>query len=161
MSLVKTGPATGVAGARFQWKLVIANAGPSAADGATFLDTLPDGTTVTEATCGEATGGAVCGAVAFDPATVTGTITTLPAQGSVTITVTASRTTVGDATNTATVSPPTGTVDPDPSNDTGTATIRIERLPGPSAVPTLSAPALLVLMLALMGAVAMRRRVRA
>lgn len=161
LSLVKTGPATGLAGARFQWKLVIANAGPSAADGATFLDTLPDGTTVTEATCGEATGGAVCGAVAFGPATVTGTITTLPAQGSVTIIVTASRTTVGDATNTATVSPPTGTVDPDPSNDTGTATIRIEPLPDPSAIPTLSAPALLVLVLALMGAVAMRRRVRA
>jgi len=161
LSLAKTGPATGLAGARFQWKLVIANAGPSAADGATFLDTLPDGTTVTEATCGEATGGAVCGTVAFGPATVTGTITTLPAQGSVTIIVTASRTTVGDATNTATVSPPAGTVDPDPSNDTGTATIRIEPLPVPSAIPTLSAPALLVLVLALMGAFAMRRRVRA
>ncbi len=140
---------------------MIANAGPSAADGATFLDSLPDGTTVTEATCGEATGGAVCGAVAFDPATVTGTITTLPAQGSVTITVTASRTTIGDATNTATVSPAhrhgrSGSVERHRNRDDPDRT-----LPGPSAVPTLSAPALLVLMLALMGAVAMRRRVRA
>ena len=77
------------------------------------------------------------------------------------ITVTVSRNTVGYATIMATVSPPTGADDPDPTNDTGTASIRIEKLPGPSAVPTLSTPALLVLMLAMMGAVAMRRRVRA
>jgi uncharacterized repeat protein (TIGR01451 family) len=158
LSLVKTGPATGLAGARFQWKLVIANAGPSAADGATFLDTLPDGTTVAEATCGEPTGGAVCGAVAFDATTVTGTITTLPATGSVTIMVTASRALPGDAVNTATVSPPPGTEDSDPSDDTGTATIRIDKRPEPTAVPAMSNAALAALALLLAGAAALWRR---
>lgn len=158
LSLVKSGPATGMAGAPFQWKLVIANAGPSAADGATFVDTLPAGTTVASATCGEPTGGAVCGAVAFDTATVTGTIATLPVSGSVTITVTATRTALGEATNTATVYPPTGTVDSDPSNDIGTSTIRIDQLPGPSAIPTLSNLALAALTLMLAGAALLRRR---
>jgi len=147
-----------MAGAPFQWKLVIANAGPSAADGATFVDTLPAGTTVASATCGEPTGGAVCGAVAFDTATVTGTIATLPVSGSVTITVTATRTALGEATNTATVYPPTGTVDSDPSNDIGTSTIRIDQLPGPSAIPTLSNLALAALTLMLAGAALLRRR---
>ncbi len=158
LSLVKSGPATGMAGVPFQWKLIIANAGPSAADGATFLDTLPVGTTVTAATCGDAAGGAVCGPVAFDAATVTGTITTLPVSGSVSITVTATRTLLGDATNTATVSPPSGTVDPDSSNDTGTATIRIEAVADPLSIPTISNPALVALGLLLAGAAALRRR---
>jgi len=158
LSLVKTGPASAQAGASFQWKLAISNAGPSAADGATFVDTLPAGTTVTAATCGEPTGGAVCGAVTFDTATVTGTITTLPASGSVTITVTATRTALGEATNTATVYPPTGTVDPNSTNDTGTATIQIVQVLGPSAIPTLSDLALAALTLMLAGAAFLRRR---
>lgn len=161
LSLVKTGPANAAAGARFEWRLVIANAGPSAADGATFLDTLPAGTTVASATCGSPTGGAVCGTVSFDATSVSGVVTTLPPGGSVTITVSASRTTLGDATNSATVTPPPGTVDPEPTNDTGTSTVTIARDLGPAAIPTLSLPALLALMLAMAlgGGAWLRRRV--
>ena len=162
LSLVKDGPGTGTVGAPFTWTLLISNAGPSAADGATFVDTLPEGTTVDSATCVEPTGGAVCGAVAFDATSVTGTITTLPAQGSVTIRIVARRSATGEATNSATVFPPPGTVDPDPSNDTGTSTIQIRERRPPESIPTLSLPMLLLLTLglALGGIVAARRRVR-
>ncbi|MBO9663638.1 MAG: DUF11 domain-containing protein, partial [Dokdonella sp.] len=115
LSITKTGPATVAAGGTITYTLVVANAGPSRADGAAVSDPLPAGLSNAAASCGNATGGAVCGA--FDTS-VAGTIATLPAGGSATITITAAAPTQASTlSNTATVSPPAGVTDPEPGND--------------------------------------------
>jgi uncharacterized repeat protein (TIGR01451 family) len=122
LSLVKTGPASVPALGLVTYTLAIANAGPSAADGATFSDTLPAGLTSVAATCGAASGGASCGAVAAGGGTVSGTIATLPSGGSIVVTVTANVPVSGTLVNSAIVAPPAGATDPDPANNSGSAT---------------------------------------
>ena len=113
------------------YTLVISNFGPSAADGATYSDTVPNTVTGLSAGCGGATGGAACGTqpnVAGQ--IVSGTVGTLPSGGSVTVTINGSGATGANADNTANVQPPAGTNDPSNGNNSSTATGNI---PGPSA----------------------------
>jgi hypothetical protein len=62
-------------------------AGPLGAGSVTFTDTVPAPATVTGATCGNPLGGAVCGTTGFVGNVVSGTIDSLPAGGSVDITI--------------------------------------------------------------------------
>lgn len=121
VSIVKSGPSSIVAGAPISYTLVISNAGPSTANGATFADTMPASITGITATCGSASGGAACPAsVSVAGSNVSGTIPTLPVGGSVTITINGT-TAAGTGTtlsNTASVSAPSGTTDPTPGNNT-------------------------------------------
>ncbi len=125
LSIVKTGPPTVQPNGALTYTLTIANAGPSAADGASFTDTLPPGVTVVSATCGNALGGAVCGSVSTSAGSVTGTAAVLPAGGSVTVTIGASAPPTGPIVNSASVAPPPGVGDPNPANNTGTATTTV------------------------------------
>jgi uncharacterized repeat protein (TIGR01451 family) len=104
------------------YTIVVSNEGPFGVQGARIQDPLPAGVTTASWTCGNETGGAICSA-----ASGTGAIDTtanLPAGSSVTyslsMAVPASQT--GSLTNTATVTPPVGTSDPDTSNNTASDT---------------------------------------
>jgi len=62
-------------------------AGPNGSGSVTFTDTVPAPATVTGASCGNAAGGAVCGTAGFLGNVVSGTIDSLPAGGSLDITI--------------------------------------------------------------------------
>lgn len=118
VSIVKSGPATVAAGASISYTLLVSNAGPSAADGATYTDAVPTEITGVAAICGSPTGGAVCAAPSVAGNTVSGSVPTLPAGGSITITISGSAPFGAQTlTNTATATPPTGMTDPDPGNN--------------------------------------------
>ncbi|MBK9927935.1 MAG: DUF11 domain-containing protein [Anaerolineales bacterium] len=128
LSITKTdGVAAVNAGGTTTYTIVVANAGPSAANNAVFTDPAVAGLTATGVTCGTATGGAACPAV---PATTVAlmqgagiVIPTLPSGGSVTFTVNANVTAVGGTVaNTASVATPAGTSDPLPGNNSATDT---------------------------------------
>ncbi len=80
VSVVKTGPDSAVVGDSLVYTLVVTNDGPSSADGTVFSDDVPAEITVTGATCGTPTGGAVCGSVSQVGNAVSSTITTLPRE---------------------------------------------------------------------------------
>lgn len=121
LSLVKSGPSSVTPGAPISYTLVISNAGPGPADGASYSDTVPGAITGVTASCGNPTGSAACANPSVVGNTVTGTVPTLPAGGSVTITIdgTVSPGATGTIANSATVSPPAGVTDPDPVDNTG------------------------------------------
>jgi uncharacterized repeat protein (TIGR01451 family) len=137
LSIVKSGPATIAANGAISYSLVITNAGADAANNATYADTVPASVTGVAASCGSATGGAVCSAPVVAGNTVSGTIATLPSGGSVTITVTgtapSSATTIN---NTATVSVPPGVTDPTPGNNTSTTTTQVDAVSNLSITKT-------------------------
>lgn len=123
VSLVKTAQAAVPAGGAIHYVLSIANAGPSAADGATFSDAVPDAIGNVTVACGTASGGAVCHDADLSVAghMVSGRIATLPAGGKVEVFVDGTAPmSAGTLTNTARVDPPTGTTDPDPNDNVGT-----------------------------------------
>jgi uncharacterized repeat protein (TIGR01451 family) len=152
VGIVKTGPATAIPGAAITYTLQITNAGPSPADGATFMDNVPGVITGVSASCGGATGGASCGAVNVAGNSVSGTVPVLPVGGSVVITITGMVTGATTFTNTATVSPPPGTQDPNPGNGSSSATTSGTVGASPIPVDAPWALALLALVLALAGA---------
>ncbi|MEQ1514603.1 MAG: hypothetical protein ABL934_18255 [Lysobacteraceae bacterium] len=83
---------TVVSGTTTSYAMVVSNLGPDAADGAVLTDPAPTGLTCTTASCGSATGGAVCPAttgLALLTALQAGgiAIPTLPANSSVTFTL--------------------------------------------------------------------------
>jgi uncharacterized repeat protein (TIGR01451 family) len=114
---------TYVSGMTLTYTIVVANAGPDAASGATVTDTVTTLVPVSGAswTC-VATGGATCTA-----GPVTGNIgdtIDLPVGGLATYTliVGARAGATADLVNTVTVAPPAGTTDPGPGPDTATDT---------------------------------------
>ncbi|WP_166653803.1 DUF11 domain-containing protein, partial [Tahibacter aquaticus] len=121
--IAKTGPAVVAANGAISYSLLITNAGPDAANNASYADNVPAGITGVAATCTLPTGGAVCAAPTVAGNSVSGTVPTLPNGGSVTITITgtapASATTLN---NTATVTAPPGTTDPTPGNNSSSTT---------------------------------------
>ena len=140
VSILKTGTATVTAGGTITYSLLIGNAGPSSADGTTFTDALPAGVTLVSAVCGTPTNGAACGTVTPTGNTVNGTVATLPPTGTVTITITATApNNAVSLTNTATVAPPVGTTDPDPSNNSSSASTTVNASADLSVVKTGSA----------------------
>jgi uncharacterized repeat protein (TIGR01451 family) len=129
VSIVKAGPASVIPGAPISYTLTIRNAGPSAANGTTFNDALPATITGITASCGGATGGAVCpGSVSVAGNAVSGTIATMPPNSLVVVTIngTTSASANASISNTATVTPPGGTTDPATGNNTSTATTAIQ-----------------------------------
>ncbi len=125
LSLQKTGPAAVNAGAGISYQLRIRNAGPSAANGASFNDVVPSAISGVVASCTLASNGASCPvSILISGNTVSGVVPSLPNGSEVVITIVGSvaGSAVGNIANTATVTPPTGTVDPDNTNNTGTAT---------------------------------------
>ncbi|MBO9662261.1 DUF11 domain-containing protein, partial [Dokdonella sp.] len=124
VSVTKSGPATVTAAGTLTYTIVVRNAGPSDANGTSVSDPLPAGLTNASVTCSSATGGAVCGT--FDTS-VAGTIATLPAGGSATLTITATAPNeVTSLTNTASVAPPAGVTDPTPGNNQSTVETEVE-----------------------------------
>lgn len=124
LSLVKSGPESVQAGAAIRYVLTIANAGPSAADGATVTDAMPDGIGNLAVACGTASGGAECSDADLSIAgqAVSGRIARLPVGGSVQIHVDGvAPAQAGTLTNVARVDPPAGTTDPDDGDNTGSA----------------------------------------
>jgi uncharacterized repeat protein (TIGR01451 family) len=115
VSMVKTGPATIVAGTAVSWTLTVANAGPSVARNVTVGDPVPEEvngvTALTSA--GTCAGQVSCSLGDLAPgASVTVTVSGTVASGA-----------VGPLTNTATVASPTP--DPDSTDRTSTVTTAV------------------------------------
>jgi large repetitive protein len=106
-----------VAGLTDTYTITVANAGPSAVTGASVVDTFPTALTGVTWTC-EATDGGTC-AVASGAGNIATTVD-LPAGASATFTATGtvSPSALGMLANTANVSPPPGTTDPTPGDET-------------------------------------------
>jgi uncharacterized repeat protein (TIGR01451 family) len=123
LSIIKDDGATSYTpGLDATYTITVTNDGPGPAGAAEIRDPLPPGVTMANWTCGNATGGAQCGVASGTGAIDTTAI--LPAGSSVTYTLSmgipAEQT--GSLTNTATVTPPDGTSDPDTSNNTASDT---------------------------------------
>jgi uncharacterized repeat protein (TIGR01451 family) len=121
LSISKAGPASAFNGDTVTYTLTVSNIGPNGANGASFIDNLPAGLTNISATCTAAIGGATCPATITVGATsVSGVIPTLPANGVLTILITA-RFPVGGTdtslTNNGSVTAPAGVTDPVPSSN--------------------------------------------
>ena len=125
LAVTKLGPASIATGAPISYTITVSNAGPDAANGATFGDNVPAAITGVSAVCAGAAGGAACGAMNVSGNAVTSTIPTLPAGGSVSITVSGTASGVGSVTNTATVTSPAGVPDPVAVNNTSSVTTNI------------------------------------
>ena len=131
LSLIKiASTSTPSAGGTLSYSLVLGNAGPSPAVGATFTDTLPAGLgTLTNVTSAVSVG---AGTTSFTP-TATGLSgsVTIPAGGVVTVTfqVSVAANVTGSIVNVATVSVPAGATDTTPGNNTGTATVTLALAP--------------------------------
>jgi uncharacterized repeat protein (TIGR01451 family) len=151
LGIVKVGPATLIAGSAITYTLTITNAGPSAANGATFNDNVPGVIAGVAASCGSAAGGAVCGAVTVAGNTVSGVVPVLPVGGSLVITITGnvSGAASGSFTNVGTVSPPAGTIDPTPGNSSSSFTTTVGA--STAAQIPVNAPWALVLLLVVIG----------
>lgn len=80
---------TVVSGSSVTYAIVVANAGPDAANGTVLRDPVPTNLNCTTVTCGSAIGGAVCPAVSLAALQSAGgvTIATLPSSGALTFTV--------------------------------------------------------------------------
>jgi uncharacterized repeat protein (TIGR01451 family) len=139
VSIVKAGPSVFTPGSAISYSVVIRNAGPSAADGTSFSDSVPTAISGISASCGSATGGAVCPAsVSVAGNTVSGAIAIMPAGSSVTITIngTVVAAATGAVTNTAAVTLPTGITDPDPTNNGSTTSGTVNAAADLSVVKT-------------------------
>ncbi|HYG83255.1 MAG TPA: GEVED domain-containing protein [Verrucomicrobiae bacterium] len=104
------------------YDVVVSNNGPFEALNASVTDPLPSGITAASWTCGDATLGASCGAPSGTGA-LNATVN-LPIGSQVTykITLTIPATRTGALTNTATVTPATGTIDPDTTDNSASDT---------------------------------------
>jgi uncharacterized repeat protein (TIGR01451 family) len=122
VSIQKTGPALVINNGAVVYTLTIRNAGPGAANGASYEDLLPTGLSNVTAVCSAPSAGASCAAPVISASGVTGLVPVLPVGGSVTITINAKASASGLSalTNTATVSSPAGMSDPNPANNTST-----------------------------------------
>ncbi|MDQ3012209.1 MAG: DUF11 domain-containing protein [Acidobacteriota bacterium] len=114
-------PAQPIPGSTVTYTIVVTNDGPSPVTGATVNDPIPSPLTDAAWTC-TASSGSSCGLAAG-----TGNISTtvnLANGGTATFTLTAKipANTTGPITNTATAAPPTGVIDPDSSNNSGSVT---------------------------------------
>jgi len=124
LSIVKTAAELSVVpGGTIAYTIVAANAGPSAVTGALVTDTFAGTLNNVTWTCVASAGGSC-------PASGTGNINAavnLPVGGTATFTVTASvsGSATGTLSNTATITPPPGVDDPDPSNNTSTVIVPV------------------------------------
>ncbi len=124
LAITKTdGSATYTAGNPISYSIVVSNAGPLNATGASVTDTVPAAITGVTTGC-VATGTASCGtnASAGNNVSFTGVNINAGAGNFITITVsgTVNPATTGNLENTATVVPGAGQVDPNPENNSAT-----------------------------------------
>ncbi|MEZ0472843.1 DUF6923 family protein, partial [Luteimonas salinilitoris] len=122
------GSETYVPGEDVVYTIVVSNLGPFGVQGATVADPLPTGITTASWTCGSGTGGGTCGA-AIGSGAIADVPVNLPADATVTFTLTLSVPSdfSGDLVNVATVtSPPEGSPDPTPGNNTDDDTDTLE-----------------------------------
>ncbi len=123
IEVVKSGTASVGYGGALSYTVVVTNHGPGNANGTTFSDAVPAGITGVGASCAGMSGGAICVTPSVAGNTVSATIATLPANGSVTYTINGTAPSSGTSiTNTASANPPAGTTDPTPGNNAGSAT---------------------------------------
>jgi len=121
LAVTKTDGVTAVVpGQTVTYAIVVTNAGPSAAAGATVADAPPAGLTAVSWTCA-ASAGSACpasgsGAIAHTVDLASGGVLTYALQATVAAAA------PGTIVNTASAAPPAGVVDPNPSNDTATDT---------------------------------------
>ena len=129
LSITKTdGVSSAPAGSTVTYTIVATNNGPNPATGATVTDTFP--AAISSVTWGcVGSGGGTCGAVSGNGNI--NQIVNLPASGTVTFVAAAtiSPNATGNLTNTATITPPLGTNDPNPGNNSATD---IDTLTAPS-----------------------------
>jgi uncharacterized repeat protein (TIGR01451 family) len=109
------------AGGTFTYTIVIGNNGPSAVTNATWTDTLPAGLgTITNIVPSAGISAAAVGS------TLSGTSTLASGQvATVTFQVSVAGNASGVLTNTASVTPPVGTTDPVPANNSSTVTVTV------------------------------------
>jgi len=122
LSVTKTDNATSIAaGGPITYTIVVTNNGTTGVTGATLTDVVPANTTFTSFTA--PAGWTVAAPAPGGTGTVTATNTTALAAGAsatFTLVVAASQNAAGTVSNTATITPPTGTVDVNPFNNTAT-----------------------------------------
>jgi uncharacterized repeat protein (TIGR01451 family) len=119
LSITKTdGQTTVVAGSPIIYTIVVSNAGPNAATGATVTDAVPAAITGVTWTCA-GTGGGAC--TAGGAGSINDSVN-LPVGATVTYTLTGTvgASAPGNVSNTASVTPPATLSDPDPSNNSAT-----------------------------------------
>ena len=129
LAITKTGPTTATVGQSVSYTLSVRNNGPSPAGGTTFSDPVPSNLTGVTAVCGAASGGTAGCAVNVSGNSVTGSVATLPSGGVQVITVTGTASTAGTLRNTATLTPPSGTVDPVMGNNTSFVDTTVQTAP--------------------------------
>jgi len=132
LQVILAGPTSSSGGSAFTYTIQLTNNSLPDADGSTFSFAAPAGSTNVTATCTNATNGASCATItSTTDSAVDGALPVLPHLGTVFITVSGNYA-VGtpSVTATATVAPPAGTTDPDPStnsSDVSTAlTVRVD-----------------------------------
>ena len=128
-----TGNATPSAGGTFTFTIVIGNNGPSAVTDATWTDTLPVGLgTIT----GIVTNGGIT-AVGAGTSVISGTSTLASGQvATVTFQVSVAPGATGTQTNTASVTAPVGTIDPNLGNNSSTVVVTIGQVASLSVTKT-------------------------
>jgi len=147
LKITNAGPAASGGGGNFTYTLTIDNNGLDAADGATFVDTLPTSVTNVTASCISATGGAACPAALNisnptpPPQTVSGVVTPFPALGEVVIQIQGRFPATGPSslTNVATVSTPSGTTDPDLTTNSSSVSTALSYVADVQVIKTQSA----------------------
>jgi uncharacterized repeat protein (TIGR01451 family) len=128
LSVTKTdGKTTYTAGTSTTYTIVVRNAGPNNVTGAALADVLPPGAAASGNSWAFVAGSATGGASVAGATSGTGALNTtvnLPAGSSLTFTQTVqfAAAATGSQTNTVTVTPPAGTTDPTPGNNTATDT---------------------------------------
>jgi uncharacterized repeat protein (TIGR01451 family) len=121
--------ASPLAGGTMTFSLVISNAGPGTATGASFADTLPAGlSTITNVTSA-VSAGASTATFSNTGSALSGSVS-LPAGGKVTVTfqVQVAASAGGNIANVATVNAPAGTTDPNLANNTASASVAVAAL---------------------------------
>jgi len=164
VAVAKSGPATVVSNGTLSYTLVVTNHGPAAANGAVVTDAAVANFVATTVSCGSQSGGAICPTSPTVAQLQAGLpIPTLPAGGSVTLTVNGTSGVSGAIANAATVTPPAGVTDPVTGNNSSTANTRITSTTSSVApIPALTAitMALLAALLSLATAISLGRRRR-
>lgn len=125
LSATKTGPASATVGAPVSYTLAVNNAGPTLAASVALTDSLPAGTTF--ASLSQTTGPTFSCTTPVIGGTgmVNCTLASFAASGSATFTLVLSTTAPVSLSNTATVT--SGTTDPTPGNNSGTALTTVAR----------------------------------
>jgi gliding motility-associated-like protein/uncharacterized repeat protein (TIGR01451 family) len=118
LQITKSGPATIIQGRTITYVINVKNNGPASANGATLKDVVPAGISAIVATVTDQTGGAAGTVLNVNGNTVTGTMATLPPGAEVGITIKGTVNGTATLNNIASVSPPSGVIDPTPGNNT-------------------------------------------